>query len=438
MNLPLASAIAVALLAGLATAASSRTPPATSLHAPASEAARTTAAPSPRPASTRAGMKAKLKLPYVLLDIEAPRYSPLLPLGTMFSSSGWPIVIRADASGNALGIATNALPPVFPAEHQTGYVVFADPDGCLELPFPFDSGGTPCAGLASDETYMEFTNDADQAGIPDEADKGNRGRRTALADPAQSGRPVFHSVGDPNVDYVLDPVDASVGPATGDDVDDGFGYGADDDFPGLVLLTPVGNGLVLDADFDRPAYKVQRNLAGFLQWVGYELSSATRNTVVRAGMIVPYGLVAPLMKTDDCIGGTAVTPACSEPARFRVDGGPSMQLPGATGPGPFTGNYPPVFEAPTYELRAFIVSGVAPSTLADINHDGIVSARDATLAGYDVISNEKVVRFHQLHGTFCGNVNAANVFFDDVDGNGRATDTIVCPAGPGQITRIPR
>jgi hypothetical protein len=43
-----------------------------------------------------------------------------------------------------------------------------------------------------------------------------------------------------------------------------------------------------------------------------------------------------------------------------------------------------------------------------------------------------------LHGTFCGNVNAANVFFDDVDGNGRATDTIVCPAGPGQITRIPR
>ena len=436
MNLSIAAAIAATLAAGLVTAASN--------HAPSPAARGTQVGDSPasgislRPASTIAQSLSKPKLPYVLLDIEAPRYSPLLPLGTMFSSSGWPIVIRADASPNALGIATNALPPVFPAEHQTGYVVFADPDGCLELPFPFDSTGTPCAGLASDETYMEFTNDVDQAGLPDEVDKGNRGRRAALATPALSGRPVFHAVGDSNNDNILDPVEAAVGPSTGDSVDDGFGYGADDDFPGLVLLTPVGNGLVLDADFNRPAHKIERNLAGFLNWVGYELASATRNTVVRAGMIVPYGLVAPLMKTDDCIGGTAASPACTEPARFRVDGGPLMQLSGATGPGPFTGNYPPVFEAPTYELRAFVVNGVAPSTLADLNNDSIVSSRDATLAGYNVISNEKVVRFRQVHGSFCGNVTAVNVFFDDVDGNGRATDVIVCPAGPGQITRIPR
>ena len=47
-------------------------------------------------------------------------------------------------------------------------------------------------------------------------------------------------------------------------------------------------------------------------------------------------------------------------------------------------------------------------------------------------------RFRQVHGTFCGGVANVNVFFDDVDGNGLATDTIVCPAGPGQITPIPR
>lgn len=396
-----------------------------------------THSPAPLQTSVTAAAKGAPKPPpLVKLDIEAPRYNPRLPLGTMFSSSGWPIIIRADASGDALGIATNALPPLFPAERQTGYVVFADPDGCLELPPPFDSAGTPCAGFPSDETYMEFTNDVDQAGLADNA--GNPGRRVALAVPADSGRPVFHAVGDPNGDFVLEPVDVEVGPATGENVNDGFGYGADDDFPGLVLLTPVGNGLVLDADFNRPAYKVERNLAGFLQWVGYELSSATQNTVVHAGMIVPYGLVAPLMKTDDCIGALGASPPCTEPARFRVDGGPLTQIPGATGPGPFTGSYPLVFEAPTYELRAFIVSGVAPSTLADINHDGVVSARDATLAGYNVISNEEVVRFHQVHGTFCGGVVNVNVFFDDVDGNGFATDTIVCPAGPGRITPIPK
>jgi hypothetical protein len=285
---------------------------------------------------------------------------------------------------------------------------------------------------------MEFTNDVDQAGLADETDKGTRERRAALAMPAVSGRPVFHAVGDSNNDFILDPVESAVGPSTGDSVDDGFGYGADDDFPGLVLLAPVGNGLVLDADFNRPAHRTQRNLAGFLQWVGYELSSATRNTVVRAGMIVPYGLVAPLMKTDDCIGPIGASPPCTAPARFRVDGGPLTQLPGAVTRGPFTETYPQVFNAPTYELRAFVVSGVAPSTLVDLNNDGIVTSRDATLAGYNVISNETVIRFRQVHGTFCGNVTAVNVFFDDVDGNGYATDTIVCPAGPGQITKIPR
>ena len=101
----------------------------------------------------------------------------------------------------------------------------------------------------------------------------------------------------------------------------------------------------------------------------------------------------------------------------------------------------PVFDAladPTRRAVIRALADVGPSTLADLNNDGIVSARDATLAGYTVISNEKVVRFRQVHGSFCGGVANVNVFFDDVDGNGFATDTIVCPAGPGQITRIPR
>lgn len=406
--------------------------------------------------------------PLVNLDIEAPKYHPDLPLGIMFSS-GWPIVFKAVASADALGIATDAQPSEFPTIEETGYVVFSDPDGCLALPEPFIVGyndpdfpnpDNPCPAYdfdpdgdpdtpppppprpASDETYLEFANDVDLVGIADRA--GNPGRSIALGD-AVSGAPVFNGAIDTSAGLSTGPV--AVGPATGlatnsgvdDSIDDGVGYGADDDFPGLVLLSPRGVGLVLDADFNPPYVRQQRNLAGFLNWVAYELRSATGNTVVHAGMVMPYGLVAPLMRTDDCIGTSLDTDGnviCSEPSQYRIDGGPLIT---AASFGSLQFNYPREFEASIYELRAFVVSGVAPSLLADMNNDGVVAAADATLAGYRVISNEKVIRLRQYHGNYCGGISfTQQSFFADIDGNGRVTGGVVCPAGPGQITRPPQ
>ena len=433
MNFPLRAALLAALAAGLGLAANSARqplPPSQSLRQGDADPMlqsdvrvyATTAKPTPKP------------VPLVKLDIESPTYNPTLPYGVMFSS-GWPLVIRAVGSPAALGIATNALPSLFPGIHQTGYLVFQNPDNCLELPPPFVDAGLPCAGLPSDETYMEFTNDVDIVGVADEVDTGNPGRAAALADPVLSGDPIFTGDGDINNDQILDPVQVAVGPDTGDATADGVGLGADEDFPGLVLLSPTGVGLVLNNNFTRPSIRQQRNLAGFLNAVGYELNDPNGSTTLSASMVMPHGLIAPIMKIDDCVG-TFVTYHCDGGSRYQIDGGPLVT---ASINANVQSLYPQVFNSvPYYELRAFVVSGVAPSVLSDMNGDGIVTATDATLAGYNVISNEEVIRVRQYHGDICGGVPLRNVFYADFDGNGRVLSSFVCPAGPGQISVPPK
>ena len=381
-----------------------------------------------------AGKPAPKPAPLVKLDIESPKYKPDLPLGVLYAS-GWPLVIRAQGSPTALGIAADATPQAFPTLGQKGYLVLIDPDNCLELPAPFFRGEPPCSTAPSDETYVEFGPDVDQAGVADDGDHANPGRFAALADPTLSGGPHFIADGDSDGNGVLDPVDVVMGPDTGGAAHDGYGYGADDNFPGLVLLSPTGPGLVLDADFSRPAVRRQRNLAGFLNAVGYELNDPNGQTTFTLSMVVPLGLIEPILRIDDCVGNIDNL-RCDGAPRYQLDGG-SIQYgsPGSTA----QYFYPQLVNTtPAFEVRAFLVSGVAPSTLEDLNHDGRVTAADAALAGYNVISNEEVVRFRQFSSDICAGVPLTNVFYTDFDGNGRDTGTFVCPAGPGQITKPPR
>jgi hypothetical protein len=258
---------------------------------------------------------------------------------------------------------------------------------------------------------------------------GDSARSAALADPAQSGEPLFnaHPPGS-------DPV--PVGTVTGATVNDGIGYGADDDFASFVLLVPHGNGLVLGPDFSRTTPLTQRNLAGFLNWTAYELRDLLGGTAVEAGMVVPYGLVAPLMQADDCVGAFTDEVQCEGKPLYRIDGGPVIEseLAGSIGNAQFT--YPPLFNAMRFEIRAFVVSGISPSLISDANGDGKVTAADAKLAGYDVLSNEVVIRLRQFHGDPCG-VGLRNVFRADIDGNGRALSDFSCPLGPGSVKKPP-
>jgi hypothetical protein len=366
--------------------------------------------------------------PVVLLELKAPRTSKAsLPIEM---SSGWPLKFRA-RTFNALGIGVDKLPPEFPILGREGYVVLEDPDGCFEVPPPgFATRSPACVNTPTDETYIEFHPDVDQVGVPD--DVGNPGRSAALADPAVSGEPLLLSQTDDDP-LIIETV--PVGPVTGAFAVDGIGYGADDDWASFVLLVPTGNGLVLNPDFSRPAVLTLRNLAGFFNWNAYELNDGFGGIAVEGGMVVPYGLVMPLMLSDDCadpLDGSR----CLGFSRYRIDGGPVVTAPvaGSLGNAQFT--YPAVVGSMTFEGRVFIVSGVAPSLLSDGNGDGNVTAADAKLAGYTVISNEVVFRFRMYHGEPCG-VGLANVVRGDLDGNGRAISDFVCPTGPGQVKTPP-
>jgi len=431
MKLPVFSILTLAVGASLAIGASTPQPGASAaFHA--GTIANAHARNDPR--QTASAAKPTKPTPLVKLDIDSPQYKPTLPYGIEFAS-GWPLVIHAIGSPDALGIAMNAAPMQFPGIDQTGYLILQDPDACLELPPPFFRGDPPCSTEPSDEAYVEFTPGVDLAGVHDSG--GNPALSAALGNASVSGEPQYDGVGDPDGDFQLDDVEVPVGPDTGGGVSDGVGYGADDDLPGLVLLSPHGPGLVLNPDFSRPAIKTQRNLAGFLNTVAYELRSAGGSTTFDATMVVPTGLIAPLMKIDACYGNfDTVGGICDGPAHYQIDGGPMLTASSPTGPQSL---YPEVLAAvPYYEVRAFLVSGVAPSVLSDLNHDGQVTASDARLAGYNILSNEEVVRVRQYSTDICTGVPLVDVFYADFDHNGRATAPFVCPAGPGHITPIPR
>lgn len=372
----------------------------------------------------------KKKAKPVYLSVSAPF---LHGRRSIQNSSGWPLAVRFHARRD-LGIANTAPHGTFPSTGQTGWVVFDDPDGCLTLLPPFDPTIFPddrCVAAMTDETFLMFTPDIDQAGVQDNS--GDADRRAALTESGGGGRSTFLSSFPSGTPALI-----ALGPETGEDVVDGYGRGADDDLPGLVVLSASGPGLVLDENFDRGPVFEQYNLAGFLNQVGYELTDTTRHTTILASMLVPYGLIAPFVEADACVG-TIINPTlgiCDMDPIWRIDGGPAEPIdPPAE---PVLQGYPNLYDATTYAMTFFAVSGIAPSILTDMNGDGRIMARDAELMGFEVISNEVNIRFDQFHGSACFRPTSSQILLADLDGNGQTVVGIVCPPGPGGLTKPPR
>lgn len=393
----------------------------------------------------------------VELQVALPGYRADLPVPYQ-ASSGWPLVFTARAA-TEIGTLRWGYMQDYPREGDRAYIVIADPDNCPELvyypEFP-ESMQLPClAGgpvpgpdwqdgyPVPDETYLEFTIDSDAPGVADSPFNGNPARRSALAAPAASGEPTVLAVPKPNIgdDWSDIPTDVAIGPPTGGSADDGYGYGADDDFPGLVVLAPHGVGRVYEDVDASPggsstlvptAPRRQRNLAGFLNWVNYELASARGNSAVVAGMTVPEGLIAPLVGYDPNV-------ADASSSSYSIEGGAVVANAGAP-----TDAYNAAYAATTFQIRAFVVNGVAPSVLADQNGDGIVSAADAKLAGYQVLSNEAIVYVKQVPAFRCGNQGPNQSWTTlvgvDLDGNNLLSGGVTeqCPAGAGSIKIVPQ
>ncbi|RLC56583.1 MAG: hypothetical protein DRI30_05635, partial [Chloroflexi bacterium] len=134
--------------------------------------------------------------PPVQLHIDAANSNGGLAL---LSESGWPLTIKMVIDfpeGEVL--PAYAIQPNFPVKGDSGFLIFEDPDGCLNPPVPhwfFDPTLPGCdleigdPDPVSDEIYMEFWPDVDMAGAAD--DTGNADRQADLVDSAGSRGPEF-------------------------------------------------------------------------------------------------------------------------------------------------------------------------------------------------------------------------------------------------------
>jgi len=367
--------------------------------------------------------------------------------------SGWPLIYRAAVKDkDMVGIGRMYGPQgydgrwAFPEVGQGGGIVFDNPDGAWSYSamefFP-----------RYDEQLLDF--------YPDPGDISNT-QDDAL------GAPFNHNVFEqlfyrPEFGGPAPLIDLN-GTESPSVAQDGVQFGADDDFPGLVLLSDVGPGIVMTnlSDGWTPVQPRQaRNLAGFTNSVGYELTDKLGRTSITAMMVVPRFLFSRIRIVDPCVGIVAVDlegqpTACSGPPVQRIDGGP---------PGPEV-----AIDESVVEIRAFVVAPVwnVPfgrldylNFVSDMNGDGKVTAADAQAMGRRVLSNEVVYTFRQIGSdvtnarypeyslfSYCngrtrpdsGSRAGGTNFVYDIDGNGYANlvDSGVCPLGGSGVTRPPR
>lgn len=391
--------------------------------------------------------------------VELEQLSPLVsPNGGVPSiqfRAGWPLIFRASVgTQDMLGIGRvfgeqgfERRGWAFAEVGQGASIVFDDPDGVWSYVIP--------SNLAHDERILDF--------YPDPGDV------TGVVDDAPSG-PLSHDAGlrfnlRPEFGGPL-PQQAPDGTMVQSVVPDGVQFGADDDFPGLVILSNVGVGIVMSrlADGWTPLQPRQaRNLAGLTTSVGYELTDVQGRTSITSMMVVPRFLFSHIRLQDPCVGsvtfnGAGEPIACAGPAVQRVDGGPVTPL----ASGGFN-------DESFVEIRAFVVLPTWNSVsnrlesldiVVDRNGDGQLTAADAELMGHNVLSNEVVFTFRQIGSdvsssqigpyasiSFCNGLarprdlrQSGSDFQFDVDGNGYAVlqELVVCPGGGTGVTRPPQ
>jgi len=353
---------------------------------------------------------------------------------------GWPLTIKL-VMKDELGITTSHnSAPFFPVRGQTGFVVFSDPDGCLSMDSPGWVSG--CDSLGSDELYVEFTPDVDDIGLPDDA--GHLGLRTALVDSYSAGLSGFNTYIGAATSVMRDVYDENDNIDGQEEIVDGYGKGADDDIPGLVLVTQLGQGIVWNEDYTAKQPLELVNLAGYVNTVGYGLNDAKQRTFVMAQMIVPGSLFAPAVFYDTCYE-TVVSIPPDEPnceLWWSIEGGaPEPVRPDDPGSNVTTvpkAEYYDVFSATEFTVSAFVVSGVGPDTVTDMDGSGTIDDADLELMGYHVLGSKKSVTFDQIAGDACFGPMANSLVFADLDGNGETGVDDVCGAGSGSLSKVPR
>lgn len=358
--------------------------------------------------------------------------------------TGWPITIRMTMR-NPDVMVTQSGPPFFPNKSRTGYILFEDPDGCLAMD-SLEWIAVPPLGCseprpASDEVYVEFTPDIDDVGLEDNF--GNDARRLLSIEFLNGGQ-VFRPEDGFDADSSF-----RIGPATAlrrdlpdggqEEVLDGYGFGADDDIIGLVLIIEHGAGIVYDDEGVRKVPYEVNNMAGFTNSVSYELNSLTDKTTVTAGIVVPRNLVAPFVIADECVGDPT---DCEGDILWSVDGLPPQSADVLTGQPSGSvvstfGDLGELYSETVFKVSALMVSGLAPNRVVDMNGDGRIGRADLEAMGYNVLSRKTTLRLNQIRGDAC-NGGETQIAYRDFDGNGVSKFAPVCPASPVGSSTFPR
>ncbi len=386
------------------------------------------------------------------LDIMAPHSEDGLPV---LSDGGWPILLAMTIKEeDSLGYYVS---PNFPSLNRQGTILFDDPDGLISWDEFACCQDPPCSWAGAppecpvDETYLRFYADTDVMGAADNA--GDSAQRDLLIDSAGSASPEFQEFGESACTTGIESDNCvKMGPGTGGEVTDGWGIGSDDDIPGLVLLSGAGIGIAFPQSptplFELPDPLVLRNLAGLNSFVSYELSVEVKSPYSRwfwwrrpqptyasrvlVGYNVPAGMVRNIVQVDECVGGPT---DCAGQLLYKVDAGPvETAAPDLRLASHLSTD---LFDFTEFELSAFVVSGSAPSELADEDGDGDVDSNDAELAGYTVLSNEVHFSVIQYDRRVCFGGGMMAMLWD-LDLNGTEEVGSVCPAGPGDLKRPPR
>jgi len=286
-------------------------------------------------------------------------------------------------------------------------LVISDPDNCLEFdlghptyPGPFDGA---CADSAADEVYIPFRSDLnDRSGVAD-VDQCD----FLIEQPRLQDDPPTTAAEDSNKAYLLapnqsffdssPPIARGMGPLTGGQtIGDCYGYGQDEDLPGLVVMVDVGAARVFDQNFDiievATGVRRIRNLAGFTSTVTRELQDRFGRSHVVAHMQVERGMLEPLVVFDARTAPTS--PFIGSTFQRRIDSGPVETFSWVTQP---TSDYTAAEieellatlpDSTTVKIRAVLVDGPAPQYIDDLDMNGKFTINDLVLMGHTPLSNQ--------------------------------------------------
>jgi len=337
-------------------------------------------------------------------------------------------------------------------------LVISDPDNCLEFdlghptyPGAFDAS---CANSPADEVYFPFRSDPnDRSGVTDIDQCDFMTEQPRLQD-----NPSTTSPQDSNKAYLLAPnpdfpdgsapIARSMGPLTGGQtIGDCYGYGQDEDLPGLVVMADVGAARVFDQNFEiievAPGVRRIRNLAGFVSTVTRELQDRRGRSHVVAHMQIERGVLEPLVVFDTRTAPTS--PYIGSTFQRRIDGGPVETFTWDTQPtSDFTAaEYEELLatlpDTTSVKVRAVLLDGPAPSYIDDLDQNGKFTINDLVLMGHTPLSNQakrtiNVIqqdKFEDFGGTLeCPSArviagidldgNNVGYFCQDGDGNSRS------------------